>query len=77
MTTADSYPIDGAWSGVVRWGGFSLFLAGAVLVAFVLGVAISQQTLPVPPEEALDDPLAPTLLFGLAAVGELMLMPAP
>lgn len=68
--------IDPAWRGVVRWGGLSLFSAGAVLVVFVALVFALGQTLPVPARQALEDPARPALLFVLAAVGELLLMPA-
>lgn len=66
---------ENPWRGVIRWGGLSLALAGGVLVAFLLAVAVSGQTLPVPAEDMLEDPAVPTTLFTLAAVGELLLLP--
>ena len=76
MTEERRFEVDPTWRGVVKWGGLSLFGAGAVLVVFVLAVFISQQTLPLRPQEVLEDPLAPTLLFLLTAIGELLLLPA-
>ncbi|HXH96939.1 MAG TPA: hypothetical protein VNH40_06985 [Gaiellaceae bacterium] len=67
--------VDPAWKGVIRWGGRSLFAAGAIVVAFMLIVVVSQQTLPVPAKDMLEDPALPTALFALAAAGELLLMP--
>jgi hypothetical protein len=67
--------LDPYWRGVIRWGGLSLFAAAALLVIFVLMVFITKQTLPVPPEILLENPTFPTMLFILAAFGELLLMP--
>ncbi|MFC1937754.1 hypothetical protein ACFLWY_04290, partial [Chloroflexota bacterium] len=64
-----------SWKGVIKWGGLSLFAAAFILVIFVLLVFITQQTLPVPAGEILEDPTGPTLLFLLAAIGELLLLP--
>jgi hypothetical protein len=74
MMEEKRFKVDPSWRGVIKWGGLSLFASGAVLVIFVLSVFISQQTLPLPPQEVLEDPVAPTLLFLLAAIGELLLM---
>ena len=75
MTKEREFDIDPSWKGVIKWGGFCLFVSAVVLVIFILSVFILQQTLPVPPKEVLEDPLAPTALFLLAAFGELLLMP--
>lgn len=75
MTEDKGFNVDPSWKGVIKWGGLSLFAAGAILVIFVLSVFISQQTLPLPPEEVLEDPVVPTTIFILAAIGELLLMP--
>lgn len=56
-------------------GGLSLFLAGIILVIFVLFVIIFKQTLPLPAKEVLENPTIPTRLFMLTAFGELLLMP--
>ncbi len=76
MAKEKEFKIDPSWNGVIKWGGFSLFAAGFVLVLFILSVIILQQDLPPDAEEVLEDPLAPTYLFLLAAIGELFLLPA-
>jgi len=76
MTKEKEFKIDPSWKGVIKWGGFSLFAAGFVLVLFILSVFILQPDLPLDAEEVLEDPLAPTYLFLLAAIGELFLLPA-
>ena len=75
MTQETRFSIDRSWGGVIRWGGFFLSAAGCVLIVFVLAVLVTRQTLPVPAEDILRDPTRPTLLFLLAAFGELLLMP--
>ncbi|MFC1987091.1 hypothetical protein ACFLVH_00865 [Chloroflexota bacterium] len=75
MAKGKEFNIDPSWKGVIKWGGLSLFTAAFILVIFVLWVFITQQTLPVPAEEILEDPTGPTLLFLLAAIGELLLLP--
>jgi len=75
MTKEQRFTIDPSWKGMIKWGGFSLFAAGAMLVIFILSVLISQQTLPLPAQEVLEDPVFPTYLFLLAAFGEFLLMP--
>ena len=75
MTKEKEFNIDPSWKGVIKWGGLSLFAAAFILVIFVLSVFITQQTLPVPAEEILEDPTGPTLLFLLAGIGELLLLP--
>ena len=76
MTEDNRLRVDPSWQGVIKWGGLALFAAGAVLFIFVISVGITQQTIPVPAEEALEDPLVPSALYVLAAFGELLLMPA-
>lgn len=61
---------------IVRWGGVSLFAAAVVLVAFVVGVFVSGQAMPPTARAVLEAPTAPSALFVLAALGELLLMPA-
>lgn len=75
MTKEKEFNIDPSWKGVIKWGGFSLFVAAFILVIFILWVLISQQSLPLPAEEVLKDPVGPTALFLLAAIGELLLLP--
>lgn len=53
-----------------------MFAAGLIAVIFVLlVVVILKQTIPVPVEEALENPVRPTLLFLFTAIGELLLLP--
>ncbi|MFC1870270.1 DUF4386 family protein [Chloroflexota bacterium] len=75
MAEEKEFNIDPSWKGVIKWGGLSLFAAAFILVIFVLLVFITKQTLPVPAREILEDPTGPTLLFLLAAIGELLLLP--
>ncbi|MFC2072256.1 hypothetical protein ACFLUU_06050 [Chloroflexota bacterium] len=75
MTKESEFNIDPSSKGVIKWGGLSLFAAAFILVIFVLLVFITKQTLPVPAGEILEDPTGPTLLFLLAAIGELLLLP--
>ncbi|NPE30131.1 DUF4386 family protein [Methanococcoides sp. SA1] len=75
MTEEKGFNIDPSWKGAIKWGGLSLFAAGAVPVIFILSVFISQQTVPVPAGEILEDPVGPTALFLFAALGELLLLP--
>jgi hypothetical protein len=75
MTEEKKIDIDPSWKGVIMWGGRSLFAAGFILVLFILSVFIMQQTLPLPAEEVLEDPVGLTALFLLAAIGELLLLP--
>jgi hypothetical protein len=75
MTKEKGFNADLSWKGVMKWGGLSLFAAGAFLVIFILSVFISQQTLPLPAQEVLENPVVPTYLFLLAALGEFLLMP--
>jgi hypothetical protein len=76
MTNEKRINIDPSWKGVYKASGISLFVAGVIPFLFLLSVIILQQTIPVPAREALEDPAAPTYLFLLAALGELLLMPA-
>jgi len=75
MTKEKEFNIDPSWKGVIKWGELSLFAAAFILIIFVLSVFVMQKTLPVPAEEILEDPVGPTLLFLLAGIGELLLLP--
>lgn len=68
--------IDPARRQTIRWGGVSLFLAAAILVMFVVGVFMSGQAMPPTAEAVLREPVVPSALFILAALGELLLMPS-
>ena len=76
MVKEESYNIDPSWRGVVKWGGLSLLIGGIIAILFFILVIATQQTLPIPAEEALMDPLRPSLLFTLAVIGELLLLPS-
>jgi hypothetical protein len=67
--------MDSSWKGVIKAGGLSLLVGGAILFFFILSVFIFQVQLPLTAQGYLDNPLPPTLLFSLAAFGEFMLMP--
>ena len=67
---------DPSWKGVYKVGGISLFVAAAIPFIFLFFVILLGQTIPVPAQKALEDPSAPTYLYLLATLGELLLMPA-
>ena len=75
MAKEKEFNIDPSWKGVIKWGGLSLFAAGLIAVIFILSVFITQQTIPVPAEEILEDPVRPTLLFLFVTIGEILLIP--
>jgi hypothetical protein len=71
-----SIHIDPSWRGVVKWGGLSLLISGAMALLFFILVLATQLPLPVPAKQALEDPLGPTVLFTLAIIGEVLLLPS-
>jgi hypothetical protein len=75
-TSGTSPYIDPSWRGVVRWGGLSLLVSGAIAVLFFVLVLATQQTLPVPAVEALENPSRPSALFTLTIIGEALLLPS-
>ncbi len=75
MTVEKRVTIDPSWQGVIKWGGLSLFIAGVIVIVFVISVGVFQVTLPLDVEEVLDDPFVPTSLFIMTLVGELLLFP--
>jgi hypothetical protein len=54
--------------------GFSLFISAMIVIIYVLLVIVTQQTLPLPAEEVLENPTFPIALFIFAVIGELLLM---
>jgi hypothetical protein len=76
MPTSEKFSIDPSWTGVIRWGGLSLFISGIIALVFFILVVSTQQTLPVPAKEALETPLLPSLLFAFVIIGELLLVPS-
>ena len=70
------YKIDPSWQGVIKWGGLSLFVGGAIALIFFFGVIASGLTLPVPAKDMLEDPFVPSALFTLCIIGEILLLPS-
>ena len=68
--------VDQSWKRVYKLGGFSLFAGGAILVIFLLSVFIFRVALPLTPQAVLENPTPPVTLYLLAALGELLLLPA-
>ena len=68
--------VDQSWKRVYKWGGFSLFAGGAILVTFLLSVFVFRVALPLTPQAVLENPTPPITLYLLAALGELLLLPA-
>ena len=68
--------VDQSWKGVYKSGGLSLFAGGAILVIFLLSVFIFRVALPLTPQAVLENPIPPVTLYLLAALGELLLLPA-
>jgi hypothetical protein len=75
MREEEGFKMGPSWKGVVKWGGFSLFLAGVILILFIIGQAAFRVTLPLEGTEVLENPFAPTALFVLSIVGEFLLFP--
>ena len=75
MTIEKRFNIDPSWQGMIKWGGLSLFLAGVIVIVFIISVVIFQVTLPLDVEEVLEDPFVPTSLFVITLVGEFLLFP--
>jgi hypothetical protein len=68
--------INPSWRGVVKWGGLCLLVSGVIALLFFILVVATQQTLPVPAVEALEDPSRPNALYTLAVLGEVLLLPS-
>ncbi len=58
-----------------QMGRFSLFLAGVIVIIFMIGVGAFQVTLPLEAEEVLEAPIVPTSLFIITLIGEFLLFP--
>ena len=76
MTKEKEFKIDSSWQGVIKWGGLSLFIGGAIALTFFFGVIATGLTLPVPAEDMLEDPFVPSALFTLCIIGEILLLPS-
>lgn len=75
MTTEEKFKIDSNYPGIVKWGGFSLLISGIIAIIFFILVVSTQQTLPIPAKETLENPFRPVALFTIAIFGELLLLP--
>ena len=75
MATEERFNVDPSWTGVVKWGGLSLFIAGVIVIVFVISVGVFQVALPLDVEKVLNDPFVPTSLFVMTLVGEFLLFP--
>ena len=69
------FPVEQDWTATVRWCGLALFGAGILLFPFIAIVLATGQVLPVPTQQALEDPALPRLAFLIATVGEVFLLP--
>lgn len=76
MTKEEKFNTDASWMGVIKWGGISLFVSGAIALLFFALVISTKQTLPVPAKEILENPFRPSALFLVAIVGEILLLPS-
>lgn len=75
MTEKSKFTIDTSSKGIIKWGGFSLFIAGVILIIFLIGINTFQVTLPLNAKEVLDAPFVPTSLFTITLMGEILLFP--
>jgi hypothetical protein len=75
MTIEKGFDIDPSWKGMIKWGGLSLFLAGVIVIVFIISVGVFQVTLPLDVKAVLEDPFVPTSLFTMTLVGEFLLFP--
>ncbi len=75
MTLKKELDIDPSWKGLIKWGGFSLFLAGVIVIIFIIGVSFFKVTLPLDPVTTLEDPSISTTLFIITLFGEFLLFP--
>lgn len=76
MTREERLNTDRSWMGVIQFGGLTLFVSGAIALIFFILVIATQQTLPVPAKEALENPFQPSALFTLTIIGEVLLLPS-
>lgn len=72
----EKFITDTSWMGVIKWGGLSLFVSGAIALLFFILVIATKQTLPVPAIEVLENPLRPCTLFIICVIGEVLLLPS-
>ena len=75
MALPKEIKIDPSWKGMIKWGGFSLFLAGVIVIVFIVGIGYFKIALPLEPLATLENPTVPALLFLSTLVGEFLLFP--
>ncbi len=74
MTNEEKFSIDQSWKGVYKVSGLALFASGAVVIVFFLSMVIMRITLPDNAQVFFENPVPPTILYILAALGEFLLM---
>lgn len=67
--------INSDWKDMTRAGGISFIVSGVIFYLFIISVFAFQVQLPLEAEYVLNNPVMPTVLFSLAAIGEFLLMP--
>ena len=75
MTRKKELNVDPSWKGLIKWGGFSLFFAGIIIVFFIIGLGVFNVKLPLEPVQTLENPNIPTILFLVTLFGEFLLFP--
>lgn len=75
MTQKKEFEIDPSWKGLIKWGGFSLFCAGVIVIIFIVGLGAFDVELPLDPIRTLENPIIPTILFLITLFGEFLLFP--
>lgn len=75
MTQKKELDIDPSWKRFIKWGGFSLFLAGVIVVIFIIGLGVFNVELPLDPVRTLEKPSIRTVLFLITLFGEFLLFP--
>lgn len=75
MTQNKELDIELSWKGLIKWGGFSLFLAGVIVIIFIICLGVFNVKLPLDPVSTLDNPNIPTMLFLITLFGEFLLFP--
>jgi hypothetical protein len=75
MTQKIEFEVDPSWKGLIKWGGFSLFLAGVIVIIFIVGLGVFDVELPLDPIRTLENPIIPTILFLITLCGEFLLFP--
>lgn len=75
MSLNNEFDINPSWKSLIKWGGFSLFLAGVIIIIFMVGLGVFNVELPLDPVRTLENPNIPTILFMITLFGEFLLFP--